>query len=402
MKTTFPSIQPLRSRQFLLRDLSRAFLIACLLITATKAKAEYTFTLIADSTGPFGNFGTTSPVSLNASGTVAFSALLDNGSRGVFTGNGGPTTTVTISAMPFASFGAPSINQAGTVAFYGKQATGVGEGIFAGNGGPLLTIADTAGQFDSFGGYTSINAAGKVAFVADQDSGPIGIFVGDGGVATPIVINSVSLNRVSSASIHDAGTVAFKAFLGQGNLSMGIFTSNGGPIATIADSSGLLKSFGNTPSINSAGTVAFVGGLDFDSAAFGIYTGNGGPLMTIADLSGPFSYFDFNLNLPSINGAGTVAFMASLDSGGFGIYIGDGADTSEVIGSGDPLFGSTITSLNISPTSFNDLGQVAFGYTLANGATGIAIANPVPEPSSSLLLALLLGLSLARRTTRKC
>ena len=93
--------------------------------------------------------------------------------------------------------------------------------------------------------------------------------------------------------------------------------------------------------------------------------------------------------------------LAGLDVSGYGIYIGDGANTNEVIGSGDLLFGSTITALSISPTSLNDLGQVAFYYRLANGTTGIAIATPVPEPTPSLLMALSVGLSLARRTTRK-
>ncbi len=95
-----------------------------------------------------------------------------------------------------------------------------------------------------------------------------------------------------------------------------------------------------------------------------------------------------------------MAFAAGLDAGGAGIFIGDGSATSEVLGNGSPLFGSTVTGLGISPTSLNDLGQVAFYYELANGTTGIAIANPVPEPSSTLLLALSIGLSLARRRAR--
>ena len=70
----------------------------------------------------------------------------------------------------------------------------------------------------------------------------------------------------------------------------------------------------------------------------------------------------------------------------------------EVIGDGDALFGSTVTGLSISPTSLNDIGQVAFYYELANGTTGIAIATPTPEPSSTMLVVLSLGLSLARRT----
>ena len=54
--TTFPSIRPLRSRR---NRLSGIFFIACALAAAiaTKARAEYAFTLIADSTGVFSDFG---------------------------------------------------------------------------------------------------------------------------------------------------------------------------------------------------------------------------------------------------------------------------------------------------------------------------------------------------------
>ena len=201
--------------------------------------------------------------------------------------------------------------------------------------------------------------------------------------------------------MNDTGTVAFR----RGN-ETSILTINGGLITTIADSSGPFNYFGAAPSLNEVGRVAFVAGVNgIDGGVFGIYSGNGGPLTTIADLSGPFSYLgDFNFGQPSINGSGSVAFVAGLDAGGGGLYTGDGAATSEVIGSGDPLFGSIITALTISPTSLNDAGQVAFYYELANGTTGIAIANPVPEPGGvSLLiggLLTLLGSAHANRRNR--
>ena len=71
--------------------------------------------------------------------------------------------------------------------------------------------------------------------------------------------------------------------------------------------------------------------------------------------------------------------------------IGDGTLTNKVIGAGDPLFGSIVMGAGVSPHSFNDAGQVAFFYQLANGTTGIAVATPVPEPSAFLLMALSLG-----------
>ncbi len=275
------TIRAFRSR------LNCAFLIACVLVgaIAAKAKAEYTFTLVADSAGPFGTFDFDSP-SLNAVGTVAFRATLDAGNQGIFTGNASTITTIAIAPSIFAYFGPPAINRAGTVAFVASPNSGSGDSIFAGNGGPLVTIANTAGQFRDFAaGYsTAINSAGTVAFWASQDTGPAGIFINSGGTVTPLFLNSAPLFADSNVSLNDAGTVAFRKTNGTG-----IVTVNGRLMTTIVDSAGPLKSFGFAPSMNAVGTVAFVAGVgDIDSGGFGIYTGNGGPLTTIADISGPF------------------------------------------------------------------------------------------------------------------
>ena len=46
-----------------------------------------------------------------------------------------------------------------------------------------------------------------------------------------------------------------------------------------------------------------------------------------------------------------------------------------VLQSGDPLFGSTVSTLAFGRFSLNDHRQVVFRYTLSNGRTGIAIAT---------------------------
>ena len=403
MSAILPSIRPRRTRPSPFNHLSSAFFVlgALLATAAPKAEAEYTFTLVADSAGAFSNFGSVPSPSLNSTGTVAFYAALDNGRYGIFSGNGTATTTIELNPQQRAGYGHPTINEAGSVAFYELQGNVNSEliRIVSGNGGPLTTIADTAGQFRDFAGQysVSINASGFVAFWASQDSGPAGIFAGNGGVTTPVLINSASLSANSGIAMNDAGTVAFRNSIGTG-----IFTISGGLVTTIVDSSGPLNYFGSAPSLNEVGTVAFVAGVGgIDGGSYGIYSGNGGPLTTIADVSGPFSAFpSFSFGNPPINDSGTVAFIAGLDAGGAGIFTGDGTATNEVIGIGDTLFGSTVATFNISPTSLNDSGQVAFYYRLTNGTTGIAIATPTPEPSPTLLLALSLGLRLARRTRR--
>lgn len=143
-----------------------------------------------------------------------------------------------------------------------------------------------------------------------------------------------------------------------------------------------------TPSINDVGTVAFRAGLD--AGGEGIFTSSGGSITTIADSSGLFSSF----RSVSINNSGMLAFEANLDSGGFGIFTGTNPIADKVVAIGDPLFGSTVTFLGaFGQEGLNDAGEVAFFANLADGTSGIFraesedISTPpetVPEPASTL------------------
>jgi hypothetical protein len=81
-----------------------------------------------------------------------------------------------------------------------------------------------------------------------------------------------------------------------------------------------------------------------------------------------------------INAAGSIVFAASLDAGGSGIYTGSGSTTDKVITKGDPLFGSTVTSVQISTKAINDSGQIAFEATLADGRSVVVRADPSVAP----------------------
>jgi hypothetical protein len=57
--------------------------------------------------------------------------------------------------------------------------------------------------------------------------------------------------------------------------------------------------------------------------------------------------------------------------------------SDKVIGTGDNLFESTVTSISFGNHGLNNLGQLAFYAQLANGTSGIFRADPVsdtPEP----------------------
>ncbi len=325
----------------------------------------------------------TTPPSINAEGTVAFEALLRTRVEGVFTGNGGPLTTIATNAPPSpisqfgpGQFAGPSINAEGTVAFRGVLSGG-GFGIFASNGGSLSPIADTSGSFSSLQG-TAINSLGAVAFGADLRIGGSLILTGSGGPLTTIAeISGLS----GGTSINDRGTVAFAT--NPTTPGAGLFSGNGGPLTTIVALNQSDLSQVTNHSINNNGSVAFEASLQAGGTA--IFKGSGGPIITIADSRGPFSF----LFGPSTNDEGTVAFLAGLDAGGAGIFIGPDVEADKVIATGDRLFGSPVSFFEFGGgQSLNNTGQITFRAGLSDGRVVLVRADPVPEPSSLILFAL--------------
>ena len=77
--------------------------------------------------------------------------------------------------------------------------------------------------------------------------------------------------------------------------------------------------------INGEGTVAFYAALD--SGAGGIFTGDDPVNDTVATSAGPYAAFV----IPAINDAGTVIFLATLDAGGKGIFRGPSPSGDKVV-----------------------------------------------------------------------
>jgi hypothetical protein len=363
------------------------------LVPAAAAR-DYSFKNIADSTGSFSEFGLFSVI--NNSGTVAFYATvgpIDDGNSGIFVGSGGPITTVVDNSGPFLSAINPSINDAGTVVFPGVLDAG-GSGIFTRTGGgAIVTVVDSSGPFSGFGTLPSINNGGVVAFSATRDTGGEGIHTSSSGGAPTLIADTTGAfsSFHPGPSINAGGTVAFSANFdgGSGN---GVFTGSGGPLSTIAEIGGGFASVYGTHSINAGGTVLFRS--ETSTGTESLYTSAGGILTPIVDTSGAFS----DLRNGSINDLGVVVFGAELDAGGVGIFDGPDTIANKVIKSGDTLFGSTVTEL-VFARGLNDNGDIAFRYTLANGVSGIAVAQAVPEPASLSLL-VVVGFAMQRRRRR--
>jgi hypothetical protein len=154
--------------------------------------------------------------------------------QGVFTEVAGSLTTIakTGDAAPSGMFGAPnpfsqhSIS-GDTVAFKANY-TG-GSGIFTGNGGPLTTIVKTGDQAPS-GTFTSLTAGGiaeqgnAVSFFG-QWAGGVGAFVSNGGSIETVIksgdllfgqpLTSLGLNKIA-LDPNGSGQIAFSYVLANG------------------------------------------------------------------------------------------------------------------------------------------------------------------------------------------
>jgi hypothetical protein len=84
--------------------------------------------------------------------------------QGIFTGKGGPLTTIVNTTAGFVSFSNPSTNNSDIVTFKAALATGA-QGVFVAKRGLLRTVAGTSGVFMGFADVVAINDRGTVAFL---------------------------------------------------------------------------------------------------------------------------------------------------------------------------------------------------------------------------------------------
>lgn len=278
------------------------------------------------SRGGLNSFG--NDPAINAKGVVAFDADVEGG-HAIFTGNGVSTKEIVNSAdqgLIGRFLGAPSINNAGTVAFFGSRNGFGSQVIFTGDGGPLTTVLDTLNS--NFTGFenVAINASDELVFVGDRIDGSEGLFVigSHDRLVNIIDTNNSDLSGFGDPVINRSGTVADDVFRNDGNIE--------------------------------------------------ILSGDQHRVIPRNDILGElFTRFEH----PSINDYDTVAFFAVKIDGSSGVFIEDtgGASPIPVIQTGDILFGSTVVEVDLGRFALNNHFELVFQYTLQDGRSGVAIAS---------------------------
>ncbi len=344
-----------------------------------QATGGYTFTKVADSTEDgFVGFGC---AAINARGDIAFGAerMAPDGFNtdpGIYRANAdGTLTTIAEDPNRFVTIGLnPSINDLGQVSFAARLDGGKKsdtEAIFRGNGKKLTTIASTTDEFNFFGFDTSINNSGEVAFTAELDEEfgfDEGLFSGSGkksGVTTHYLTSTSDFDgSLARPSINNLGDIAFRDSV---NFESGIFVGKEGDFQTIAAPEPDV--FVEEPVLNDAGTVAFYRSVTEEgNQVFELVTvDDGGELTVVADTRGKFASFGFRP--PSLNNEGDVAFLATLDDGTSGIFVGSDPIADRVIATGDTLDGSTVQNLTFCEEGLSDSGELAFVAQLEDADT---------------------------------
>lgn len=359
-----------------------AVLVVLLRVHPSASAASYNLVKIADTDGPYSAFSTGLPdsglPSINSAGTVAFWASLDSGGSGIFAANESALVTVASTGAVYSNFGRglPVINNFGDVSYYAALTAG-GSGIYRGG----TKIVNTADGYTAFNDSPSIQPlSGVVAYRADRVITPPfstpGIWTCSGGAATEIATGSSGISS-EGPSINGLGQVAWVGTYGGFS---GVHLGSGGTVINLVNTTGMFSGFDpicaiNTPTIVAAPSkVAFRANLD--AGGSGVYTVH----MTATDIvitpiatASSISVF----GRPAINSQGTVVFRRIV-SGADALYTGPDLMLDRVAGEGDLVEGKTITDVRNSKQAINDSGRITFRATFSDGSSGIVLAAPCP------------------------
>jgi hypothetical protein len=370
---------------------------------------------------------------ISANGTVGSLAIFSGGGSAYTLGDGAALTQMYPTAMPSPSgqsntlLGviAEVINDSGVAVyravfngaqpesgFYQRSASGVHSVRLLGQ-----TPAPRGGTITSTGGFPTLNEMNQVGTILTIDVGGSSIKSAariDGTTVNELVrqgdllpdgVTTVGSFLSSYAFVNSSGQVAFAANVTRPSYGgQGIYladTSTASCVATgVLPGSTTAATNMQVVGISDAGRVAFttefLGGFDPLSGIY-LTSTSGTTLAAFEDTATPVPgkfFRGFLSGGTTINDAGQIAFIAELSdtvngaSAGRGIFFYDDAGgLQQVARTGDSLNGSTISTVyfygtvsgtgSVSPdtsfTGLNNLGQVAFAFTLADGTDGVAI-----------------------------
>lgn len=308
------------------------------------------------------------------------------------------------SLVSFAEYGM-AMSPTGNVAFTGELRIGTGDVTDFSNNGALWAERNGTTELVARAGQQSPGAPSGVKFLHSFDW--------------------VTMNSHNQVAFSGFDSSSHSAIWSEGNGSLEMVARSGSqapgtPPGTLF---GDLSYWESRIALNDQGDVVLEAPLQFGSGGvndtnyLGIWAGKAGDFQLIARSGSPAPETPeiFNeLFFSTINNAGQVAFIASLQNDGNGIWAQDRNGNLRLIA----MTGQTLevapgdirtierTSYGISRgnsagglSSFNDLGQLLFHATFTDGSSGMFVSDivAVPEPHSLLLLSIVVPGTFVRR-----
>ncbi|HZZ42285.1 MAG TPA: choice-of-anchor tandem repeat NxxGxxAF-containing protein [Tepidisphaeraceae bacterium] len=391
------------------RRTAAASALFLLLPAAAHAAFSYgsiTYTDIADTFAGSSYRQFVSFPAINNAGQVAFSDLSQTIIQHVYLTPtvAGPLIDIADTAHGFSSMSSLTLNNTGVVVFSGTTNSGPNgnhNGIYTGSGAALSTVADsTTSNSPYLNGLTPrINDSGTVSYLGTNSGGYPAVTVRTGNIYTPVATyNSANFEGLNDSALNNSGQVAFNTddYSPGSNNGAFVYRYTNGSLLTIGRSAAE-----TSVAINDAGVVAYQA-ANFNGAqnlTLGIYASNGITSTAIStagqNLPGTniliTSYAANNEGTP-INSSGLVAIQASDNTlANYGIYVGDGTNTSTILHVGQSLFGKTVKDFGLGRDAINDAGQLTFDVYFSDGSSAIVRTSGVlaiPEPATFTLLAL--------------
>jgi hypothetical protein len=366
---------------------------ACLATAAEAAVLPYRFDKVAETGAAYTDLGLPA---LNDSGAAAFAASGGNGS-GVYFGNHFGVQRVPLT--PGVGYYSPvDINNAGQITFYGTQPPAPGQVIgdqivYRADPTGLVTIGRAASAVEeTMNGGPVINNAGQVAF-ATYSTIRSQVLVGDGS-GEPAQ-RAFSAASVGGPRLNNPGKAAWGAsgqFVGQYIIYEGqtvaAMPSFGQPTTFTDPDFGTSGPFTALHAIDVGDNDRVVFSARWNNLTDAFYLWENGTLSKVAGTNGL-------TGIPAINDLGVVAGLVA-GNGPERLALFQGGVEGTLISVGQAFDGSVITGLNFSPEGFNNLNQLAFQATLADGRT-VNVISQLPEPGAAGVLLLVGAATLARR-----
>jgi hypothetical protein len=355
-------------------------LIACTGVAAPAAEAAYEFEKLAE-TGP--THEALGVPAVNDAGVVAFTAAAPGGNPlphptvSVYAGTPQAIQKVQATELRGVVTRPVDINNSGQIVFFN------GKDVYRFD--PGGTATRVGGNAASMGG-PAIDDVGRFSYVGYIEPAGGGLAISEGSTS----VNSAGpfLNVYGAHRNNEGLTLATYPlgifYGGHGNHRI-IFGAPPGTSYTDPDTGVTATLFVASDADAGDGDRAVFSGRHGDVQS--LYVWDNG---TVSKVPGS-SEAGRTSDVPAINDLGHVA---ALLTGRLSVF--DAAGEQRVMSVGDAFDGSTVSGLAFNAEGWNDLGQLAFTATLADGRSVNVLAT-VPEPGSAGVLAMVAGVAMLRR-----